>query len=277
MMPKIRAAVAKRLPLPLKRLVQRTEAALCSFRHECSVCQRRVGRFMPLSRAMPQLTADLEKHNFDMQLFAQAETLNLQQYWCPYCQSNDRNRLYALFLRRQADRIGHGPKYRMLDIAPARRLRELILSLGCFDYRSADLMRSDVDDRVDIMDMKAYANDSFDCFICSHVLEHVPDDRKAMAELFRILKPGGWGITMAPIILSLNASIEDPTLSDPNERFRCFGQDDHLRLYSRRDFIDRLIQAGFNVSCLGYTYFGGDVLEKYGIQQCAVLYICNKI
>ncbi|MGA3066666.1 MAG: class I SAM-dependent methyltransferase [Tepidisphaeraceae bacterium] len=233
-------------------------------------------RFIPLSRAWPELIDNLRKHDFDMQLFAQAETLNLQQYACPYCESNDRSRLYALYLRRQAERIGRGPKQRMLDIAPARRLRELILKLGCFDYRSADLMRKDVDDRIDIMDMKAYANDSFDCFICSHVLEHVPDDRKAMAELFRILKPGGWGIAMAPIILGLSATIEDPNLSDPDERFRRFGQDDHLRLYSRGDFLERLTGAGFNVSCLGYSHFGGDVLEKYGIQQSAVLYICNK-
>jgi ubiquinone/menaquinone biosynthesis C-methylase UbiE len=133
-----------------------------------------------------------------------------------------------------------------------------------------------VDDRIDITDMKVYANDSFDCFICSHVLEHVPDDRRAMGELFRVLKPGGWGIAMAPIVLGLAATIEDANVSDPSERVRRFGQNDHLRLYARHDFIERLTQAGFNVSCLGFAHFGGDVLERNGIQQSAVLYICRK-
>jgi SAM-dependent methyltransferase len=273
---RIRSKAAKLLPIGLKRRLQGLEASVHSYRYECPLCRRRVQRFLPLAQALPQLIADLKKHKFDMQLFAQAETLNLQQYACPYCLSNDRTRLYALFLRGEAQRIGHAVKYRMLDIGPARTLREMILRLGCFDYRSGDLLRSDVDDRIDIMDMKAYENDSFDCFICSHVLEHVPDDRRAMRELFRILKPGGWGIAMAPIILSLHATVEDTTLSDPEERFRRFGQDDHLRLYARHDFIERLKQAGFNVSCLGFTHFGGDVLEKNGIQQGAVLYVCGK-
>jgi SAM-dependent methyltransferase len=269
-------SAAKLLPAGVKQRLQQMEAAFWSYRYECPLCQRRVQSFLPLWQAMPRLIAGLKKHDFNMQLFAQAETLNMQQYACPYCLSNDRTRLYALFLRGEPDRIAYGPKHRMLDIAPAKTLRELILKLGCFDYRSADLLRTDVDDQVDIMDMKAYANDSFDCFICSHVLEHVPDDRKAMGELFRILKPGGWGIAMAPIILSLAATIEDTALSDPAERIRRFGQDDHLRLYARHDFIERLTHAGFNVSCLGFDHFGGDVLEKNGIQQSAILYVCRK-
>ena len=208
-------STARLLPHGVKRRLQGLEAAFWSFRWECSVCRRRVDNFLPLWRALPGLIADLKKHNFDMQLFAQAETLNLQQYACPYCRSNDRTRLCALFIREEAQRIGNMAKRRILDIAPARALREMILKLGCFDYRSADLLRTDVDDQIDITDMRAYANDSFDCLICSHVLEHVPDDRRAIRELFRILKPGGWGITLAPIILSLTETMEDTNLFGP--------------------------------------------------------------
>ncbi len=271
-----RSVLAKLIPSRLKPPLWRLEAALRSYPFACPLCQRRVCRFLPLSQALPSLMADLKKHAFDMELFAQAETLNLQQFACPYCRANDRTRLYALFIGAQAKGIGHGTKLRMLDIAPAKTLRQLIRNLGCFDYRSADLLRTDVDDRVDITDMKPYADNSFDCFICSHVLEHVPDDRRAMRELFRVLKPGGWGIAMAPIVLSLRATIEDANLSDPAQRVRRFGQADHLRLYERSDFIDRLAQAGFNVSGLGYTHFGGDVFEKHGILQQSVLYICRK-
>jgi SAM-dependent methyltransferase len=204
--------------------LRRLEATVRSFRYECPVCMRRVSSFTTLAQALPTLIADLSKHEFDMQLFAQAETLNLLQYHCPWCRANDRARLYALFLRDEAGRIGNDAKYRMLDIAPSPPLQRFIRTLGCFDYRSADLLRTDVDDRVDLSDMHDYADNAFDCFICSHVLEHVPDDRRAMRELFRILKPGGWGIAMAPIALGLPATIEDVTLSDPAERVRRFGQ-----------------------------------------------------
>ncbi|HEY8750257.1 MAG TPA: methyltransferase domain-containing protein [Tepidisphaeraceae bacterium] len=271
-----RSIAAKYLPTPLKLRLRRLKATVRGYRHECPLCQRRVGSFLSLSQALPDLVADLAKHKFDMQLFAQGETMNLQQYACPYCRSNDRTRLYALFIRAESERITNGVKKRMLDIAPAKTLRELILRLGCFDYRSADLDRPDVDDRIDIMDMKTYADNSFDCFICSHVLEHVPDDRRAMRELFRILKPGGWGIAMAPIALNLTATIEDTELKDLAERVRRFGQNDHLRLYARHDFIERLAGAGFEVSQLGFSYFGGEVLDRYGIQQSSVLYICRK-
>ncbi len=264
------------IPQGVKERLRRVEAAIRSFRYECPLCKRRVGRFLTLGEALPNLVADLSKHGFDMQLFAQGETANLLQYACPWCRANDRTRLYALFMGEEAKRIGNGAKYRMLDIAPARTLQKWIQSLGCFEYRSADLFRTDVDDRVDITDMKAYADNAFDCFICSHVLEHVPDDRRAMRELFRVLKPGGWGIAMAPIALGLTATIEDANLSDPGERVRRFGQDDHLRLYARHDFIGRLTQAGFGVSGLGYTHFGGEVFVKFGITQSSVLYICRK-
>jgi len=260
----------------LKRKWRQLEASIRAFQFECPVCQRRVGRFLSLAQAFPDLIADLSKHGFDMQMFAQAETLNLMQYACPWCRANDRSRLYALFIRDEAKRIGNHPKKRMLDIAPAYPLQKWVRNLGCFDYRSADLHRTDVDDRVDIADMKIYPDNSFDCFICSHVLEHVPNDRQAMRELCRVLKPGGWGIAMAPIMLGLTGTIEDASLTDPAERVRRFGQSDHLRLYARTDFIARLTEAGFDVSALGFAHFGGEMLAKNGITQSSVLYVCRK-
>jgi SAM-dependent methyltransferase len=264
------------IPKSTKEQLRRLEAVIRSFRFACPLCRRRVGTFLTLSQALPELAADLSRHGFDMQLFERAETLNLTQYACPWCRANDRSRLYALFLLDEAKRIGSGGKPRMLDIGPAEKLRIFVRGLECFDYRSADLLRSDVDDRIDLTDMRVYADNSFDCFICSHVLEHVPDDRKGMRELFRILKPGGWGIAMAPIILGLKATSEDANLPDPAERVRRFGQDDHLRLYARQDFIDRLSDAGFQISQLGMTHFGRDKFTKYGITETSVLYICRK-
>lgn len=83
---------------------------------------------------------------------------------------------------------------------------------------------------------------SMDAVICIHVLEHIPDDRKAMAELFRVLKPGGWGSVQVP--MAGEHTLEDPTVTSPRERKRLFGQCDHVRSYGR-DFAGRLEQAGF--------------------------------
>ena len=102
-----------------------------------------------------------------------------------------------------------------------------------------------VDDKVDISNMWLYDNNQFDFFICSHVLEHVPDDHKALSELHRILKPGGTGILMVPIILGLEEIDEDPFETDESERWRRFGQHDHVRVYSKEGFLKRARDAGF--------------------------------
>jgi len=137
-------------------------------------------------------------------------------------------------------------------------------------------LRSDVDDKVDITNMPGYSDGQFDFFICSHVLEHVTDDAKALQELHRILRPGGKGIVMVPIILSLNQTQEDPTVEDEAERWRRFGQNDHVRLYSKNDFIKRIEQAGFRTHQLGEEYFGEELFRRSGITRQSVLYVAEK-
>jgi SAM-dependent methyltransferase len=91
-----------------------------------------------------------------------------------------------------------------------------------------------------------FRDGAFDALLCHHVLEHVPDDRAAMRELRRVLRPGGWAILQSPIRSRLEATLEDPAVTDPRERERLFGQRDHLRQYGR-DYADRLRAAGFEV------------------------------
>ena len=92
-----------------------------------------------------------------------------------------------------------------------------------------------------------YPDKSFDVIICNHVLEHIVDDKKAMHELYRVLKPGGWGTINVP--MSGDKTLEDPTIKDPKDRLRIFGQEDHVRFYGE-DFIDRLKEAGFLVTVI---------------------------
>lgn len=98
--------------------------------------------------------------------------------------------------------------------------------------------------KMDITNIQ-YPAEYFDVILCSHVLEHVPDDRKAMREFWRTLKPTGWAILLVPIMAEV--TFEDPTIVDPQERLIAFGQEDHVRKYGR-DYIDRLREAGFKVT-----------------------------
>jgi glycosyltransferase involved in cell wall biosynthesis len=125
--------------------------------------------------------------------------------------------------------------------------------------------------------MPEVASDSFDALICSHVLEHVADDRQALSELYRVLKPGGWGILMVPIILTLEEIDEDPQVTDEAERWRRFGQFDHVRLYNKSGFVDRVEAAGFVVRQLGMAYFGEAAFQQLGLTKTSVLYVAEKL
>lgn len=99
---------------------------------------------------------------------------------------------------------------------------------------------------------------SLDAIVCNHVLEHIPDDRRALSEFFRVLRPQGWAILQVPISLSLVHSIEDATANTPSKRFSIFGQEDHVRIYGR-DYLDRLEQSGFTVTVL-------DSAQLFGVE-----------
>lgn len=237
----------------------------------CPVCNKSVRKFIPLP-AFYKKNAD--KYGF-LYSFDDAETMNYSAYSCPHCDASDRDRLYALYVLKRLTEYGTANIF-MLEIAPSSPLSEMLKKTGKITLRTADLMMSGVDDHIDITDMNCYAEGAFDAFICSHVLEHVPDDLKALRELFRILKPGGWGILMVPIILTLDQIDEDPLLEDIGERWRRFGQNDHVRMYSRNGFVERAEGAGFIVRQYGQEYFGADVFKKHGISDKSILYVVEK-
>jgi SAM-dependent methyltransferase len=242
----------------------------------CPICNQSVRRFDPLP---DEYLDELRRYGF--KFMNDAEMCNSKSYTCPHCGTCDRERLYALYLREYFRAATPNGSAKVLDFAPlaelTRFIRELIAASHYdFTYVTADLLREDVDDRVDITDMHIYGDCSVDLFICSHVLEHVSDDKKAMRELFRILKPGGRGILVVPITLTLTEIDEDPSVTDPAERWRRFGQDDHVRLYSKQGFLSRAHDAGFKVNQLGSEYFGAGTFSKHGITDQSVLYVVER-
>lgn len=159
---------------------------------------------------------------------------------CPHCHSMERTRQMALYFERQ--RTAWAGK-RMLHFAPEAGLARLLRGLGLASYTTTDLMQAGVDVAADITQLP-FADASFDIIYCSNVLEHIPDDRKAMSELFRVLAPAGLCIIQVPI--KGEKTYEDASITRPEARAAAFGQADHVRWYGR-DVSQRLEAAGFVV------------------------------
>ena len=171
---------------------------------------------------------------------------------CPHCLSLERHRLLWLYLERETELFESLP--RLLHIAPEVCLMHHLkprYKSSPERYQTADLESPLADLHFDIQQIPL-ADESFDVVICNHLMEHVEDDLRAMRELHRILKRGGWGVLLSPVDLQRATTFEDDSITDPKERTRIFGQYDHRRLYGN-DFADRLREAGFEVEDLDYA------------------------
>jgi len=232
----------------------------------CPVCSHTIENFIPL----PEFYAENTK-KYGYIYFGRGEMTAVETYTCPDCGSSDRERLYALWLRKK---IVH-KKLKMLHIAPEPSLSKFIKTLKLLKYKTADLMMNHVDYKIDMMNMP-FKDNSYDCFICSHVLEHVESDDKAISELYRILKPKGWGILMVPICTEISQTLEDPSHISEEDRWRYYGQNDHVRLYSHDDYVKKITQHKFKISELDINYFGKDIFIQLGLKESSILYIVEK-
>ncbi len=202
-----------------------------------------------------------------------ARTHRPAHYGCPFCGAIDRDLFHLLVLERTTD-FFDGSTKRVLHIAPEPVLERKFRATSGIDYLSGDLMRPNVMAKVDICNM-TFEDATFHAAICSHVLEHVPDDRTAMAEFARVLEPSGYALFAFPI--GTGPTIEDPTLTDRRARIRRFGQIDHLRMYGP-DVVDRFTDAGFAVTTVRPADIcTPDEASRFGLDAGAelVAYICH--
>jgi SAM-dependent methyltransferase len=192
---------------------------------------------------------------------------------CPRCSSQERHRALWLFLDgRERPLAGVS---RLLHLAPEAGILERLRSRDGFEYVTADLDSPLADDRVDL-EALPYADGSFDAVICSHVLEHVGDDRVAMGELLRVLRPAGVAWVMVPVDASLATTREDPALLTEEERRAEFWQEDHVRLYGR-DFAVRLEAAGFAVEVRPLAAeHGPATARRFGLSELDDLFVARR-
>ncbi len=167
----------------------------------------------------------------------------------PSTLSLERHRLMWLYLQRETNFFKDHQK--VLHFAPEQAFIKRFRKMRNLDYTTTDLNSPLADVKADICDLP-FEDNSYDFIICNHVLEHIPDDRKAMSELYRILKPGGTGIFQIPQDLTRKETYEDFSITDPKDREKHFGQYDHVRIYGK-DFFNRLQAVGFKVNAVDYT------------------------
>ena len=232
----------------------------------CPVCEHQFSTFYPLPVAYIRNWA---RYGFPYKA-AQFETLNFKEFSCPICGSTDRDRLFTFYLKNFKDK-----RLSILDIAPSKSLSSYIRKHLGAHYITADLFMEGVDLRLNIEKMDSIDNDQYDLVICSHVLEHVPDDIAALKEIRRVLKPGGKAILMVPIVKDLDVIIEDPKETSVEVRWKKFGQDDHIRLYSAGGWTNRVLQSGLELE----TLIAKNIIDNpefNGIDPDSVLYIASK-
>ena len=191
----------------------------------------------------------------------------------PSTLSLERHRLLWLYLKNETDFFS-SPK-KVLHIAPEQCFLKLFKKQGNLEYTTADLYSPIADVKADICDLP-FEKNLFDVVFSNHVLEHIENDKKAMSELFRVLKPGGMGIFQIPQDLNREKTYEDFSITSPEERTKHFGQYDHVRVYGK-DYFDRLRNVGFTVNEIDYSKtISKDLVRKYCLVKGEILPVCFK-
>jgi SAM-dependent methyltransferase len=254
MLAQLKAIVPPGLRHRLKLLLHRGGAYLCPF---CGYSAR-----------------DLAPVGLDLPALAEHAVVGAgaREAACLKCGSTDRERLVYLYLRDVARLFDTHADTAILHIAPEPRLSKAIRRLGPRRYVCGDLFADGYDYPADVVPLDVldlpFGDGAFDWVLCNHVLEHVLDDRRAMGELLRVLRPGGRAILQVPVSKTLPETLEDTAIVDPQERAAVFGQPDHVRIYGQ-DYGRRLEECGFRV----HRIDGREELRHFGVNPEETLFV----
>lgn len=217
---------------------------------ECPICEISYRKFLPYGRLKPRENA-----------------------LCPDSLSLERHRLMWLYLKESTDFFTENLK--LLHIAPELCFIKKFKSMPNIDYTTADLESPLADVKMDVHEIP-FDDNTFNVVFCNHVMEHVEDDIKAMSEIHRVLKPGGWAIIQSPQDYSRAETLEDPSITDPKERERVYWQDDHVRLFGL-DYGKRLEKAGFKVTEDRFVMeMDPAKVKRYALPAQEIIYFCAK-
>lgn len=187
--------------------------------------------------------------------------------------SLERHRQMWLYLQQETDFFK--TPYKVLHIAPEQEFLRRFKKMKNLEYTSVDLFSPIVDLKADVVDLP-FEDETFDVIFCNHVLEHVTEDTKAMHELYRVMKKGGWGIFQVPMRIHSEKTYEDFSITSPQERQKHFGQYDHVRWYGM-DYFDRLKSVGFQTEAKFYSKkFSSEDQKRFGLLASEILPLVYK-
>nr|WP_324721975.1 methyltransferase domain-containing protein [Salinimicrobium sp. HB62] len=191
----------------------------------------------------------------------------------PSTLSLERHRLLWLYLKHHTDFFT--APHKVLHFAPEQAFYKRFRKLKNLNYTTTDLESPLADVKADICNLP-FEDSSFDFILCNHVLEHIPDDTKAMKELFRILRPGGTAILQIPQDLQREKTFQDDSITDPKERAKIFGQYDHVRVYGR-DYFEKLRSIGFSVEEVDLTSkMDAQLVDRYRLSKGEIIPVARK-
>lgn len=213
----------------------------------CPVCQHSYKKFLPYGRINQRANA-----------------------LCPNCLSLERHRAIWLYL--QETTTFFQSKKQVLHVAPEACFIPRFEKLHGEGYITADIESPLAKVKMDVHHIP-FEDNRFDVVLCNHVLEHVRDDIQAMKEIYRVLKPGGFAVLQVPFFNPVGpVTVEDNTITDPRERERLFGQDDHVRKYGT-DYIKRVASAGFEgIEDPFVNNLTDEVRKKFGLVKGEIIY-----
>ena len=215
---------------------------------QCPICEKGYRQFLPYGRINPRPNA-----------------------LCPNCLSLERHRLIWLYLKEQTNFFSK--KLDVLHIAPEPCFMKRFEKQHGKKYITADIESPLAKVKMDIHQIP-FPDNHFDAVLCNHVLEHVADDIKAMSEIHRVLKPGGWAIMQVPFFSPIpETTYEDTSITNPRDREKAFGQDDHVRMFGK-DYAQRIARAGLKPE---ENEFAKTQPDRYGISKNGIIYIGKKI
>ena len=252
----------------LKKLLSEIHRELWLLKHRghdysCPFCGYNADMMLPFGQ---EFVEDVEKYHI-----VGGGKRNVR---CLKCGSHDRERLVYIYLKHVAGIFQSSRKFEVLHIAPEPRLSQTLLKSN-LNYICGDLFTKGYTYPEYVRNMNVlhlpFEDNTFDVILCNHVLEHIPEDRKALQELFRTLKPSGLALLQVPISYQLEHTMEDFSIQDPHLREITFGQEDHCRLYGK-DYIDRLKDSGFEVKMINIS----TEYAQFGVNPEENLFICRK-
>lgn len=235
-------------------------------KYYCNVCKSHINKFIP--------------GGTDIALFKELKIVGGGFHLhdaCPVCLASYRQRSIMLYFET------HGYPYRkgdILHLAPEVSLYRLFSNEITGKYICGDLEPDRYSSysnsiKIDLTDLR-FPDNSFDLVICNHILEHIPDDKKAMREILRVLRPGGTAFVQVPISLKLEKTFEDPEVTTEKERLEKFGQKDHVRIYAL-DYIDRLQECGFKVNIFNPSDFSHSKnYDKLMLDELEKIFLISK-